>query len=268
MSEIRLPEIQRERICHLGQDTLWEDDAHDVEEAREYLLKKRRLPERILREYRFGYMPRRVRHDWSERIIMPLYDPYGELIVLTSRKFRATEQREYPHLHETFNKRFYFYGFDVAKKDIMQKGKAIVVEGQFDTARMRAAGFKMTIGILGSAFTFEHACILRRYCSEVYLLFDHDESGLKTLRRSMEMMDTQDITGTFGMDFIPVILPKQEDQKKIDPDAFLEERGAAEMRDVLAQAKLERKQFSYEDIDRRIEKYGISQAANGGSGSK
>lgn len=241
---VRLADLERVRICELSQKTLWEDEDTDVRDALDYLREKRNISDDVIKEYKFGYIPKRVRHAWSERIIMPLYDPYGDLVVLTSRKYKTQDKNQFPHLHEEFNKRQYLYGLDVSKENIIRKNKSIVVEGQFDTTRLRSNGIKTVVGVLGSAFSFEHAIILRRYCSEVFLVFDNDEAGIKTLKRSMEMFEEQDLESSFGMVFIPVVLP--EGIK--DPDQFIELRGAKEFCELLAESKIERKQFSLENI--------------------
>jgi DNA primase len=235
---LKFPEIQREFIVELSQNTLWKENSDDVVEAREYLQKQRKISDEVLKEYKFGYIPRRARHEWSERIIMPLYDPYGKLVVLTSRKFRSKDK--YAHLHETFDKRYYLYGLNVAKPDIIKLNRCVIVEGQFDTTYLRTRGFKTVVGVLGSAFTFEHACILRRYCSEVYLVFDNDEAGKLTLERSLEMLATEKLEDTFRMSFIPVVLPKGYK----DPDEYVQAQGPKPFRDLLVQAKIERNQFS------------------------
>lgn len=235
---VKFPEVQRELIVKLAQNTLWTENNDDVEEARVYLRETRKISDDVLKEFNFGYIPRRARHQWSERIIMPLYDPYGNLIVLTSRKFRSKDK--YAHLHETFDKRYYLYGLNVAKPEIIRRNRCVIVEGQFDTTYLRSRGFKTVVGVLGSAFTFEHACILRRYCSEVYLVFDNDEAGKATLERSLDMLKEESLEDTFRMSFIPVMLP--EGFK--DPDEFVQAQGPEPFRDLLVQAKIERNQFS------------------------
>lgn len=236
---LRFPELQREMIVNLAQETLWGETHDDVAEARAYLREKRGISDEVLKEYRFGYIPRRARHEWSERIIMPLYDPYGKLVVMTSRKFRSTDP--YSHLHETFDKRYYFYGLNVVRADIMKMNRCVVVEGQFDTTYLRSRGFKTVVSILGSAFTFEHACILRRYCTEVYMVFDSDKAGRATLERAMEMAKEEKLEETFRMRFIPVVLPSTHK----DPDEFVHEKGPQEFSELLMQAKIERNQFSF-----------------------
>jgi DNA primase len=231
---LQFTEIERKKIVELAQKTLWEDDAVDSKEALVYLKDKRKLSDDVIKNFGFGYIPKHSRHEWSERIIMPLNDPYGELVVLTSRKF--TGDKKFSHLHEAFDKRYYLYGLDVARKSILEKNKAVIVEGQFDVTYLRSQGIRTVIGVLGSAFTMEHACLLRRYCTEVYLVFDADESGKLTLERSMDMMRDEKIEDNFGMRFIPVHLPSNLP----DPDDYVMEKGAAAFCDLLETARISR----------------------------
>lgn len=235
---VKFPEVQRERIVELAQKTLWSETSDDVEEARAYLREKRHISDEVLKAFNFGYIPKRARHEWSERIIMPLYDPYGKLVVLTSRKFRSKDK--YAHLHETFDKRYYLYGLNVARPDILKLNRCVIVEGQFDTTYLRTRGFKTVVGVLGSAFTFEHACILRRYCAEVYLVFDNDDAGKATLARSLEMLKEEGLEDTFRMSFVPVLLPSGFK----DPDEYVQSQGPQSFQELLVQAKIERNQFS------------------------
>jgi len=190
---------------------------------------------------------------------MPLFDAYENLIVVTSRKFRTSNKEEFPHLHESFNKKYYLYGLNVAKESILRKGRAIIVEGQFDTVHLQSHGIRTVVGVLGSAFTIEHACVLRRYCEEVYLVFDSDNAGEETLKRSMDMLakhvavkpgDTIAINEAFNMTIVPTRLPKGFK----DPDEFVRSEGAEKFKMLLIEAKIERNQFIKKGHDARFSK--------------
>lgn len=231
---VHFPEVERKAIAELAQRTLWEENTEDVAEALKYLRETRGLSDETIKGFRFGYYPQRLKkqgHDWAGRLIMPLYDQNNNLIVLTSRDFRYKDGPGMPHLHEEFDKKFYMFGMNVAKPNIIKHQKAIVVEGQFDTACSHTFGFDVTVGILGSAFSMYHLSVLSRYCSDIFLVFDIDSSGFQNLRRSMEMYKTYGLEG-MGIRFIPVILPSHK-----DPDKFLKEVGPSEYRKLLVEAK-------------------------------
>jgi len=225
-------DVERQEICDLAHKTLMIEDTEDTLEALSYLTETRGLSKSVLEEFRFGYIPRRTSHDWSERIIMPLFDPLGELIVLTSRLFRSNDKDSRPHLHERFDKKRHLFGLDVARKHILEKNSVVVVEGQFDTCCLHSHGIKNTVGVLGSAFTYNHVCQLRRYCSDVYLAFDRDKAGYQNIVRAMDMWSKKGM-GMFDVNFYPVKLPIGTK----DPDDFVKEKGIREFVKLLRVSK-------------------------------
>lgn len=230
-----LTAIERQKMFENAQATLWEE-SEDSNEALKYLRETRRLTDDVIKSFRFGYCPRRARHDWAGRLIMPLFDPYENLVVLTTREFRTIDKDKMPHLHEKFDKKRYLFGIDIAKQHIISANKAIIVEGQFDTTFLHSCGINMTVGVLGSALSFDHISQLRRYCSEYYLVFDNDDAGLSSLERAMDMYHSKYLVG-YGIIFVPVILPKPAGSKKMDPDDFVKQNGTFVFNEVLAEAK-------------------------------
>lgn len=230
---VHFSEVERNAIVEAAQKTLWNEDSQDVAEALSYLRVDRGISDEMIKKFRFGYYPMRLKnkgHDWAGRLIMPLYDPYGDLVVLTSRDFRCGKT-QMPHLHEEFNKKFFIYGIDVAKEHIIKNQKAIVVEGQFDTVCSHAYGINVTVGVLGSAFSIHHMSFLIRYCKDIFLVFDRDKSGHQNLIRSIKAYKEYGLE-SIGVRFIPVMLPKQK-----DPDDFLRKESKKEYLELLSEAK-------------------------------
>lgn len=228
----KFSQVEREEIVRLAYLTLKTEDSPDVEGARSYLKDTRGLTDEVIDDFRFGYIPNRLGHDWRGRVIMPLYDQYGQLVVMTSRKFRVKTKGEMPHLHEQFNKRRYLFGIDVAKKYIIEKNAVVVVEGQFDTTTHHVHGIKNCVGVLGSALTFDHIALLRRYCQNIYLMFDNDKSGRANIERAVEIYDKE-----YLREFDTEIYPVFFDEEFKDPDDFILKRGVNELRDCYKTAK-------------------------------
>lgn len=228
------PEVDRRSIVKLSQDTLWGEDTEDVREALDYLRNVRGLTDDIIRKFRFGYYPARLKkygHEWAGRLIMPLYDQHEDLIVITSRDFRCKDKNGMPHLHESFDKKLFLFGMNVAKNDIIKYQKVIIVEGQFDTACLHKHNICASVGILGSAFSSHHLCIVSRYCREIFLNFDSDDSGFKNLSRSIKMYRNYGLESN-GIIFIPIVLPKHK-----DPDEFLKKETREDYIELLVEAK-------------------------------
>lgn len=225
---------EREEIVRLAHRTLIVEDTEDVVEARSYLY-GRGLNDEAIEAFNFGYIPKRaIGHDWRGRVIMPLYDQYNELVVLTSRDFRATSKDKRPHLHEQFNKKRYLYGLNIAKKKIIEKNSVIVVEGQFDTTCLHIHGLTNTVGVLGSAFTFDHIALLRRYCQNIFLLFDNDDSGKSNLIRAVNLYNEEHLEAdAFSTNLYPVFF----DSNYKDPDELVRSKGIDILKSAIIDAK-------------------------------
>lgn len=146
---------------------------------------------------------------------MPLYDPYGELVAVTSRDTRPSDDPNLrKHWHESFEKGLYLYGFDLAKTEIIAKQAVVVVEGQFDVAYLRSIGIRHVVAAMGGVLSQRHASLLARYCSKVFLFFDGDEGGRKATQRAMQLHYDRDLN-SIGIEYFPVNTPNGK-----DPDDF------------------------------------------------
>jgi DNA primase len=150
---------------------------------------------------------------------MPLYDSYGELLVVTTRDIR--EERPVtvilsPYWHESYVKAHHLFGLNVAKGDIIARGAVVVVEGQFDVAYLRSIGIRHVVGMLGHAVSFRQISLLSRYCSKVYLFFDGDKAGRDATTKTMKMGYEHCLSDpNIGIDLIPIETPWGK-----DPDEF------------------------------------------------
>jgi DNA primase len=189
----------------------------------------RGLSDDVLKQFQFGYCPDSVSHDLSGRVIMPLFDAYSKLIAITSRNFNV--EKKYQHWHESFDKSAFLYGLNLAKPHILKSGKAIIVEGQFDTTCLHSYGFRMTTGLLGSSFNITHVSLLARLCSEIYLALDPDDSGDAGVERAQKMHKDYCLD-IYGILIVPVSLPP-----KTDPDDFVMKHGSDEFVKILKKAK-------------------------------
>src|SRR3972149_5762872 len=98
------------------------------------------------------------------------------------------------------------YAFDLAKPQIREKNRALVVEGYVDCLMAHQHGFTETVAALGTAFTPSRLGLPRRYCDEVITFFDADAAGKKATQRVEELLEpgTQGVawagnrTGTVG----------------------------------------------------------------------
>lgn len=214
----------------LSAETLWEPDGA---ESLTYL-HGRGLTDEILREFNFGYCPAFLQHEMAGRIIMPLYDSYGNLIAVTSRKPDAP--KKFQHWHESFDKGDFLFGLNVAKEHIYKSNKAIIVEGQFDTTCLHSFGFKQTVGLLGSSFNIIHVTQLARMCQDIFIVLDPDDSGDAGVERALDASKEYRLDDmAYEIYCIPVQMPP-----KTDPDQFVMQFGPKAFIDLLKKSKEKR----------------------------
>ena len=78
-----------------------------------------------------------------------------------------------------FKKGRTLFAFDHAREAIARTKTVIVVEGYFDAIALHQAGITHTVATLGTALTPEHIQVLRRFATNVVLLFDPDAAGVR-----------------------------------------------------------------------------------------
>lgn len=61
----------------------------------------------------------------------------------------------------------------------------LICEGYLDVISLHQAGFTNVVASLGTAFTSQHAGILKRYTDQVILTYDSDGAGVKAALRAI-----------------------------------------------------------------------------------
>jgi DNA primase len=179
------------------------------------------------------------------RLLFPIKDVQGRVVAFGGRAM-GTEDPKYLNSPETplYVKGHTLYAFDLAKPQIREKNRALVVEGYVDCLMAHQHGFTETVAALGTAFTASQLGLLRRYCDEVITFFDADAAGKKATQRVEELLEpgTQGLawavnrTGTFGdgsaLRLRVALLPSGD-----DPDSFLRKEGAQPFAQRIAEAR-------------------------------
>lgn len=157
---------------------------------------------------------------FRERLMFPIFSPSGDVIGFGGRTL-GDALPKYVNSSDSpvFNKSKVLYGLHETGKFIRAQDEAIVVEGYMDAISLYAAGIKNVVAILGTAFTPEHAKLLKRYTRNVKMLLDGDEAGINAAERSLPVL--------LAADLLPkgFILPD-----KMDPDDYVKAQGAEALR--------------------------------------
>jgi len=159
------------------------------------------------------------------RLMFPIGDEQGRVIGFSGRVLSGDEKTaKYVNSPETpvFTKSKVFFGLDKSKRAILDAGHAVVCEGQLDLIACFMAGIQNVVAPQGTAFTADHARILKRYVDEVVLCFDSDEAGQKAAARSLDSLLAS------GLAVRVAIMPAPH-----DPDSFIKANGGAAFRKLI-----------------------------------
>ncbi|SFK81736.1 DNA primase [Lachnospiraceae bacterium KH1T2] len=182
-----------------------------------YLKSKGYTDEEIIRSGLANYDERRGLTDrfWN-RVIFPIMDIQNRVIGFGGRVMGDAKPK-YLNSPETpiFDKGKNLYGLNEARRT--RKGYMIACEGYMDVISMHQAGFKEAVASLGTAFTPDHARILKRYTDDVRLTYDSDEAGIKAAMRAIPILKSAGISSK---------IIHLEPYK--DPDEFIKNKGPEE----------------------------------------
>jgi DNA primase len=113
-----------------------------------------------------------------------------------------------------YRKREAVFGLYQSRQALRAGEPCLVVEGNFDVVSLHARGIRNVVAPLGTAFTVEQARQVRRFTSDVVLMFDGDSAGKRATNASREPCQQAELTAKV------VSLPVGK-----DPDDFVRERG-------------------------------------------
>ena len=166
---------------------------------------------------------------FRNRLMCPVILPAGEIAGFSGRTLANDDPETPKYLNSPENpiykKSQLLFGLHAARPSFAKRGRAILVEGNFDVIALHQAGFTETVAPLGTALTAEQVESLRRLAPSVVLCLDGDKAGRAAALRAIPILVAA------GVDARVVALPDKE-----DPDSFVRSRGAAALEDRVAHA--------------------------------
>ena len=166
---------------------------------------------------------------FQDRLMFPISNEIGDVIAFTARQLRENKNSgKYINSPETaiYKKSRVFFALDRAKKSILHEKEALLCEGQLDAICCHQAGITHAIATSGTAFTTEHARILKRYTKNVMICYDADNAGLAAVEKAYQQLAPE------GLGVRVVEMPAGD-----DPDSYLKVHGVDAFRQLLANAK-------------------------------
>ena len=249
------------------------------EQARNYI-EKRQIKENIQKKFGLGYSPKgrdelykhlkekgfndadilksglvlenksgKGFHDrFYDRLMFPIIDLQGRIIGFGGRIMDKGEPK-YLNSPETpvFSKKHNLFGLNFAKSS--KKKEIIICEGYMDMISIYQAGFHNVAASLGTAFNIEHAKLLKKFVSDIILVFDSDKAGETAALRAIPILTSAGLR---------VKVLQVPDGK--DPDEYIKHNGSEAFARLLVNAesymdfqiKCAKKKYNTENTEQKV----------------
>ena len=163
------------------------------------------------------------------RAMFPWFSLSGQVIgfggrVLDARTKGVSQKYVNSNDSEIYHKLQELYGLFQAKKQIAKEQLVYMVEGYTDVLSMHQCGVENVVANSGTALNDAQIHLLKRFTSNITLIYDGDDAGIHAAIRGTDMLLAQ------NMNVKVLLLPDGH-----DPDSFARQHSAQEFRDYVAQ---------------------------------
>lgn len=162
---------------------------------------------------------------FAGRVTFPVHGLSGQVIAFGARTLKS--DKKLPKYFNSPESALYvksrsLYGIYQAKKAIVEQANCYLVEGYTDVISLHQAGITNVVASSGTSLTEEQVRLIKRYSTNVTILYDGDPAGIKASLRGIDMILAE------GLSVKVVLFPDGE-----DPDSFARTRPSGEVRDFL-----------------------------------
>ena len=161
-----------------------------------------------------------------DRVMFPIYSISGRVIAFGGRTLSHEKTvAKYVNSPQTeiYDKSRSLYGIFQAKSAIAKADRCILVEGYADVISMHQTGICNVVASSGTALTVEQIRMIKRFTSNITLIYDGDEAGIKAALRGTDLILEE------GMNVQVVLLPPED-----DPDSFAKAHPRVEVEEYIA----------------------------------
>jgi DNA primase len=155
------------------------------------------------------------------RVMFPIHSVAGKVLGFGGRTLKADKKiAKYFNSPESelYSKSKILYGLYYAKTTIIKYDRCYLVEGYTDVISMHQAGVENVVASSGTSLTEGQIKLIKRYSTNITILYDGDAAGIKASFRGIDMILSQ------GMNVKVVLFPDGE-----DPDSYAKKSTAEEL---------------------------------------
>ena len=189
---------------------------------------------------------------FRDRVIFPIHSLSGRVIAFGGRTLREDKSvAKYLNSPESeiYHKSNSLYGIYFAKSAIAKARKCYLVEGYTDVISMHQAGIENVTASSGTSLTVGQIRLIKRFTTNVTVLYDGDSAGIKASLRGIDMLLEE------GLSVKVALLPDGH-----DPDSFARTHTRQEILDFLNASETDFIEFKYTLLSGNVENDPISMA--------
>ena len=167
-----------------------------------------------------GQQDDRLYDRFRDRVIFPIHSVSGKIVGFAGRILKKKDNvGKYVNSPDSiiYSKTRELYGIYIAKQAISRADLCYLVEGQMDVISMHQAGIENVVASGGTALTKQQILLIKRFTSNITVLYDGDAAGIHAALRGIDMFLSE------GFNVKVVLLPDGE-----DPDSFARSHNASD----------------------------------------
>ena len=162
----------------------------------------------------------RIYDRFRDRVMFPIFTVSGKPVAFAGRILKKKDNvGKYVNSPDSiiYSKTNELYGLFQAKQAISRADMCYLVEGQMDVISMHQAGIENVVASGGTALTKPQIWLIKRFTSNITVLYDGDAAGIHAAIRGIDMFLEA------GFNVKVVLLPDGE-----DPDSYAQSHDASE----------------------------------------
>ena len=162
----------------------------------------------------------RIYDRFRDRVMFPIFTVSGKPVAFAGRILKKKDNvGKYVNSPDSliYSKTNELYGLFQAKQSISRADMCYLVEGQMDVISMHQSGIENVVASGGTALTKPQIWLIKRFTSNITVLYDGDAAGIHAALRGIDMFLEA------GFNVKVVLLPDGE-----DPDSYAQSHDASE----------------------------------------
>jgi DNA primase len=167
--------------------------------------------------------------NYHGRVIFPVHNQSGKIIGFGARILKNTDRApKYINTpeNELYVKSKILYGTYFARHAIDKQDECLLVEGYTDVISLHQAGIENAVASGGTSLTIDQLRLIRKYTSNLTILYDGDPAGVKAAIRGLDLALEE------GLNVRLALIPGNE-----DPDSYVRQLGSEAFREFIARNK-------------------------------